>query len=236
MNWMVFLFVLVAIKGHTQSRGTFIQQENRLIGTCEDDRFMGFEIHQDTKLIELNEKGLFQLMPADGFVIGGDSIRREAQYVVSERTGTPQLMVIVGRSWLPFDQLVFGPDNISFIFYRDPSFPFVSADLEIIKHARKLLYSDSAWHKNDDRDCEDDTIKSTYSLFCALQAACIAVDGYYNHRNAVMQKVRHLIVKRYPNRRWEHRLRDFNNMPETDFADISSLLGEIEQTIVTELN
>jgi hypothetical protein len=89
-----------------------------------------------------------------------------------------------------------------------------------------------AWHQHDDRDCEDYIQNQTYSFFCALQIASIEVDGYYNHRNAVMQKIRHLINERHPGRRWANRLRDFNNIPETTHDTILEMLDDAEEAIL----
>ena len=100
---------------------------------------------------------------------------------------------------------------------------------------KKFIKDEKSWHKNDDRNCEDDIEKNCYSLFCALQRASIEFEGEYNHRNAIMQKIRQTIVKIYPSKEWKHRLRDFNNMPETDFDILMELLNRVESEVVIEL-
>ncbi len=38
--------------------------------------------------------------------------------------------------------------------------------------------------------------------------------------------MRRLIEKKYPNKEWEHRFKDFNNMPQTSFDDIMGIIEE----------
>jgi hypothetical protein len=124
---------------------------------------------------------------------------------------------------------------LTFNIDHDPDVPVSETDLRIIRKTKELLKGESLWHKNDDRDCTDDIQEQRYSLFCALQSASIEVEGEYNHRNAIMQKIRHTIVTIYPDKVWEHRLRDFNNMPETDFTVLMDLLNRVESEVKSEL-
>lgn len=73
-------------------------------------------------------------------------------------------------------------------------------------------------------------------MFCALKIASTEVEGEYNHRNAIMQKVRTHINNRYPDKKFAHRLRDYNNMPETTYIELSSLLDAIENEVNYELD
>lgn len=64
----------------------------------------------------------------------------------------------------------------------------------------------------------------TLSLFCALKKASIEVIGVYDHRRAAVQNVRFAIEDVTKGREFEHRLMDFNNLPDTQFSDIKGLL------------
>lgn len=60
--------------------------------------------------------------------------------------------------------------------------------------------------------------------------------GEYNHRNAVMQLMRHLIAEEFQDEKWEHRFKDYNNMPSTTYKEIMSLIEEAENLIINQLN
>jgi hypothetical protein len=46
------------------------------------------------------------------------------------------------------------------------------------------------WNRKDYRECVDDEASGKRSLFCAMQNACIAVLGTYDHRRVALQEVR----------------------------------------------
>lgn len=102
--------------------------------------------------------------------------------------------------------------------------PVTPDDLRMLLKADELLKNDSVWNRNDDRECADDEASGKRSLFCALQKACIDVLGHYDHRRAALQEVRFAVEDATRGRQFEHRLRDFNNLPETSFADIKNVL------------
>ena len=62
------------------------------------------------------------------------------------------------------------------------------------------------------------------SLFCALQKACVDVLGSYDHRRAALQEVRFAVEDATRGRDFEHRLRDFNNLPTTRLSDVKAVL------------
>jgi len=109
-------------------------------------------------------------------------------------------------------------------------------DLQIIRIAKKLLSEEKYWNKEGDRKCDDDLVNKSYSLYCALRLSSLEIENRYNHRNAVLQKSRHLIASKYPNRKWKHRLNDYNNMEETSYKDIVNTLDEIEHSFIQALN
>jgi hypothetical protein len=93
-----------------------------------------------------------------------------------------------------------------------------------LTRAAELLEDESAWNRADDRECADDEATGKRSLFCALQKACIEVLGKYDHRRVALQEVRFAVEDATRGRDFEHRLRDFNNLPTTRLADIQAVL------------
>jgi hypothetical protein len=102
--------------------------------------------------------------------------------------------------------------------------PVTNDDLRILERAIELLKDESVWNRHDDRECEDDEASGKRSLFCALQKACIDVLGTYDHRRAALQEVRFAVEDATRGQAFEHRLRDFNNLPTTKLADIKRVL------------
>ena len=103
--------------------------------------------------------------------------------------------------------------------------PVTNDDLRILLKADELLKDESVWNRKDDRECDDDEATGKRSLFCALQKACIDVLGAYDHRRVALQEVRFAVADATRGQQFEHRLRDFNNLPTTRLADIKRLLG-----------
>ena len=102
--------------------------------------------------------------------------------------------------------------------------PVTNDDLRILLKTSELLSDESVWNRKDDRECDDDEATGKRSLFCALQKACIAVLGAYDHRRAALQEVRFAVEDATRGQDFEHRLRDFNNLPTTQLADIKRVL------------
>src|SRR4030095_5290505 len=102
--------------------------------------------------------------------------------------------------------------------------PVTDDDLRILLQADEILKDESVWNRNDDRVCDDDESTGKRSLFCALQKACIDVLGSYDHRRVALQEVRFAVEDATRGRDFEHRLRDFNNLPTTRLADVKAVL------------
>ena len=102
--------------------------------------------------------------------------------------------------------------------------PVTNDDLLILTKADELLQDESAWNRADDRECQDDEATGKRSLFCALQKASIDVLGTYDHRRVALQEVRFAVEDATRGRNFEHRLRDFNNLPTTRLADVKAVL------------
>jgi hypothetical protein len=102
--------------------------------------------------------------------------------------------------------------------------PVTADDLRILTRTKALLQNDQVWNRNDDRECADDESSGKRSLFCALQKATIEVLGEYDHRRAALQEVRFAIEDATRGQDFEHRLRDYNNLPQTRLSDIWRVL------------
>ena len=100
--------------------------------------------------------------------------------------------------------------------------PVTEDDLRILVRANEILSSPAVWNRHDTRDCHD--IDKTWSLFCALEKASREVLKEYRHREVALQEVRFAIEDVTDGRQFEHRLRDYNNLADTQLADVKRVL------------
>jgi len=121
------------------------------------------------------------------------------------------------------------------LWLERPDQPVTTEDLRILERADALLKDERAWNRNDDRECDDDKAAGKWSLFCALETACTEVLGEYDHRRAALQEVRFVVEEATRGRAFEHRLMDFNNLPETRFDDVKQVLRTSAQRIAARL-
>ena len=119
--------------------------------------------------------------------------------------------------------------------YEKRDRPVSEQDLRILVRADELLEEESSWNRADDRECGDDEASGKRSLFCALQAASVEVLGSYDHRRVALQEVRFAIEQVTQGREFEHRLRDFNNLPQTTFADLHQVLKIARDRVAARL-
>ena len=108
-------------------------------------------------------------------------------------------------------------------------------DVAILARAQALLKNSSSWNRADDRECKDDDASGKRSLFCALEKACIEVLGSYDHRRVALQEVRFAVEDATRGRDFAHRLRDFNNLPETRLEDIQRVLAVAKERVSARL-
>ena len=113
--------------------------------------------------------------------------------------------------------------------------PVTADDVAILVRAEALLSSPAVWNREDERDCKDDEATGKRSLFCALEKACIDVLGNYDHRRVALQEVRFAVEDATRGRAFEHRLRDFNNLPETRFEDVKRVLAVAKDRVTARL-
>jgi hypothetical protein len=113
--------------------------------------------------------------------------------------------------------------------------PVSKADLEIVEHARKILDSPAKWNRADNRKCPAD--ETSFSLYCALEKATYEVTGSFAHRGSAMQEARFVIEEVAPDwQKYNHRLMDYNNDPQTTFADIQKVLQLLHDHIQKRLS
>lgn len=233
----IFLFAGQSLSA--QSMCKLALEGQVLTGSCENRLFTGLKIQLNEEVTELDEKTLFKLFPTPGTITIGGQSEFNVNFEITKRAGYRQILFkptdLPRVGWYTLDNLKVNAQSIEFDIDNDPTVPAGKKDLKIIREARKLLSSAENWNQEDDRRCEDDIQNDKYSFFCALQTASTKVEGAYNHRNAVMQMMRHLIQARFPERRWEHRFKDFNNMESTTFEKIHEIIDEAEATIKKEL-
>lgn len=111
--------------------------------------------------------------------------------------------------------------------------PVSIEDLQILDRADQLLANETIWNRNDTRECPSGA--STVSLYCALYAACTEIHGSYDHRRVALQEVRFSIETLSGGREFEHRLMDFNNLPETTFGDVKKVLALARARVASRL-
>ena len=113
--------------------------------------------------------------------------------------------------------------------------PVTNEDLRILTRADEILRDESVWNRQDDRECDDDNARGDWSLFCALEKASVEVLGQYDHRRVALQEVRFAVEDATRGRPFEHRLMDFNNLPETRFEDVKRVLQVSTARVATRL-
>ncbi len=239
MNNCIILKFLFLVSMHSvlgQDNGKLVLEQNKLIGDCQNKYFTGFVIELDSNYAEIDALNFLNQFPRIGKINFKNRIQIPTEFTITERAGFPQIMFRFRSDYLTFDNLKIENQSISFTIDHDPEVPVTESDLKIIRAARSLLSEEKYWNKQDDRSCVDDLVNKTYSIYCALRISSLEIEEKYNHRNAALQKLRHLIHEKYPKRKWNHRLMDFNNMEETKFEDIEKILNDIEQYFIEELN
>lgn len=113
--------------------------------------------------------------------------------------------------------------------------PVTNEDLQILVRADEVLANESLWNRADDRKCDDDEANGTISLFCALRIACVEVLGLYDHRRVAIQEVRFAIEEAADGQEFSHRLRDYNNLSTTTFADVKKILQVATERVAKRL-
>jgi len=111
--------------------------------------------------------------------------------------------------------------------------PVDETDVAIIDRAQEILKDESVWDREDDRRCNE--ADTTFSLFCALYFASKEILGEYQHRRTGLQEVRFALEDATAGVDYEHRLRDFNNNPETTLDDVYAVLATARERVAERL-
>jgi hypothetical protein len=111
--------------------------------------------------------------------------------------------------------------------------PVDEIDLRILERASAILSTEARWNRADDRVCPPRA--QAWSLFCALHDASLEVTGAYQHRRASLQEVRFVVEDETRGRELQHRLMDWNNLPETTFADVKRALAVATERVRARL-
>ena len=123
-------------------------------------------------------------------------------------TARKALMLSVLVSCLLILSLLVGGLQLLWLERRNQ--PVTVEDLRILEKADAFVKDESAWNRNDDRQCDDDKASGKWSLSCAVDVACIEVLGQYDHTRAALQEVRFVVEEVTAGRQFEGRLMGFN--------------------------
>jgi len=97
-------------------------------------------------------------------------------------------------------------------------------DRQIIQRAAALIATEDVWNRADNRRCPAGA--RTVSIHCADRQATIEVTGGFHHRRPALELVRVIIEERTRDKKYNHRLMDYNNDSTTTLADVKSLFAE----------
>jgi hypothetical protein len=148
-------------------------------------------------------------------------------------TARKALMLSVLASCFAILALLVG--GLRLLWHERRNQPVTVEDLRILEKADTFLKDQSAWNRNDDRQCDDDKGSGKWSLSCALDVACIEVLGRYDHTRSALQEVRFVVEEVTAGRQFEGRLMGFNNLPETRFGDIKRVLRLARERVAARL-
>jgi hypothetical protein len=156
-----------------------------------------------------------------------------AQVMLKTQVALVALLLISGCATRPPENPCSATSNCSAESNEDRTQPVTFEDLAILDRASELLSDARRWNRNDTRQCPKDA--PTVSLFCALQQATIEVLGSYDHRRVALQEVRFAVDEALNGREVEHRLTDFNNLPETTIEQVRKVIADARSRVVSRM-
>jgi hypothetical protein len=83
--------------------------------------------------------------------------------------------------------------------------------------------------------CWYDLQDETFSLYCALYFGSIDTVGEYQHRRTALQEIRFAVEDASGGREFDHRMMDFNNLPETSFDDVKNVISTVRARLQDRL-
>ena len=132
--------------------------------------------------------------------------------------------------------LVLLAGGLQLLWHERRNQPVTTADLRILERADALLTDESVWNREDDKQCDDDDRSHKWSLYCVIEAACRDAAVSCEHTQVASQEVRFAIEEVTRGRDFEEgRLTGFNNLPETRFEDVKSVLRLARQSVRARL-
>ncbi len=103
-------------------------------------------------------------------------------------------------------------------------------DIEVLKKVQAILDSPAKWDRVSTLHCKPDATK--FGLYCAFEAASIAVTGKSDYDGPAIQEAKQLISRTAPNAaKYSARLVDYNNDPGVTFQDMQTLLRTVETNL-----
>ena len=111
--------------------------------------------------------------------------------------------------------------------------PVSDTDFQILARARQILSAPSVWNRHDDRYCDDDAKQGSWSLYCALYQASVAVAGKFLPLRPVMMDVRAAIGDVTNGQRFNVLLLEYNNLESTTYANIATVFDRAEKRLQT---
>lgn len=102
-------------------------------------------------------------------------------------------------------------------------------DVEIVKKVETILDSPAKWDRVSTTDCKSDA--KTFTLYCAFQAASIAVTGNPHYDGQAVQEVEQLVKRTAPNVEHYNDRMNYNNDPGVTFQDMQKLLKTVETNL-----
>lgn len=135
---------------------------------------------------------------------------------------------------LTFSALAVTAQDSKFSGASDANPPVSETDIRIVERASEILNSPAKWNRKDNRECPAD--EKTFSLYCALEVATQEISKNFEHRGAAMQQARFVIDDDLAKgNHYEHRLMNYNNDPNTTFADVQKFFTLLEGRIRKKL-
>jgi hypothetical protein len=128
------------------------------------------------------------------------------------------------NGWYPVTGFALKDSALQFRFDHDNEVPANDLDRQILQRAAAIITSDAVWNRKDNRQCQAGA--TTWSIYCAEEQATTELTGAFHHRRPALELVRVIVDERSKGKSYNHRLMDYNNDPETKFADMQSLFAE----------
>jgi len=149
---------------------------------------------------------------------------RSAEDVEIEIYGDGAGVVRTEYGWFPVSHFTAVGGSIAFRFDVTHEVPPNAVDREILQRAARIISSNAAWNRADDRTCP--ATATTWSIYCAVERAQLDLLGAFHHRRPAGELLREIVDARTKGRPYHHRMMDYNNDPTTQLSDVKSLFSE----------